>query len=568
MKSISWHRGDVRNFLGKTSGIQSRLLWLTLLLVFVSRGYAQTLFEQTAPHKYRIVLTDKENNPFSLQHPEQFLSQAALTRRAVQGIPLTTADLPVTPSYLDSIRQTGVTILTVSKWFNAVTVQTDDSVILKRIAEFPFVVSPPHGVSRKSATVAGQSNSGVQISGVSPAYDYGSSEWQTAVHHGDVLHSLGYTGKDVTIAIIDAGFYHVDRLPAFEKMRSEGRILGTRDFVNRSSNLYDGHTHGMVVLSIIGGYLPGELVGTAPDASFWLLRSEDTGSEYPIEEDNWACAAEFADSAGADIINTSLGYSTFDDPALNHTYADMDGNTTRISRAADMAVARGMVVVVSAGNQGGTPWHYISAPADADSVLSVAAMNADGVIASFSSRGPSSDGRVKPDVTAVGQGTWLADPATGIRQGNGTSLSAPVITGLAACLRQALPAVSAATLVQAVRESSDRFTRPDSAFGYGIPDMALALYLAGSESAIAESPVVFPNPFEDLFYIVFQHEVNTGIQVVLTDLSGRMTVNRYFHAFPGRRSLRIDDLGALQQGMYLLKVTAPPYNLTGKLLKF
>jgi subtilisin family serine protease len=399
-------------------------------------------------------------------------------------------------------------------------------------------------------------------------YDYGLSEWQTAVHQGDVLHGLGYTGKDVTIAIIDAGFYHVDRLPAFEKMRSDGRILGTRDFVNRSSNLYDGHTHGMVVLSIIGGYLPGELVGTAPDASFWLLRSEDTGSEYPIEEDNWVCAAEFADSAGADIINTSLGYSTFDDTVSNHSYADMDGNTTRISRAADMASARGIVVVVSAGNQGATPWHYISAPADADSVLAVAAMNADGVIASFSSRGPSSDGRVKPDVTAVGQGTWMADPAAGIRQGNGTSLSAPVITGLAACLRQALPAASAATLVQSVRESSDRYARPDSAFGYGIPDMALALYLAGSRAEVAEAPMVFPNPINDLFYIVFQHDVNTGIQVVLTDLAGHVTVNRYFPAFPGRRSLRIDDLAFLQQGMYLLKVTAPPYNLTGKLLKF
>ncbi len=554
--------------MGKTSGIQSRLLWLTLLLVFVSQGYAQTLFEQTAPHKYRIVLADKANNVFSLQHPEHFLSEAAIARRVKQGIPLTTADLPVTPGYLDSIRQTGAMILTVSKWFNAVTVQTDDSAVLQRIASLPFVVSGDRGVHRTGMVSTAQHVSGIQTTATSPIYDYGLSEWQTAVHHGDVLHSMGYTGKDVTIAIIDAGFYHVDRLPAFEKIWNENRILGTRDFVNEGNNLYEGHTHGMVVLSIIGGYLPGELVGTAPDASFWLLRSEDTGSEYPIEEDNWVCAAEFADSAGADIINTSLGYSTFDDPTLNHTYADMDGNTTRISRAADMASARGIVVVVSAGNQGATPWHYISAPSDADSVLAVAAMNAEGAIASFSSRGPSSDGRVKPDVTAVGQGTWMADPATGIRQGNGTSLSAPVITGLAACLRQALPEAPAATLVQAVRESSDRYSQPDSAFGYGIPDMTLALYLAGSRSEAAEAPMVFPNPFDDLFYIVFQQDVHSDIQVVLTDLAGQVVVSRYFPAFPGRGSLRIDALDFLQHGMYLLKVTAPPYNLTGKLLKF
>ena len=195
----------------------------------------------------------------------------------------------------------------------------------------------------------------------------------------------------------------------------------------------------MVVLSIMGGNLPGELIGTSPDANFWLLRSEDAGSEYLIEEDNWTAAAEFADSAGADIMNTSLGYSQFDDHLMDHTYADMDGNTTRISRAADIAASKGMLVVVSAGNQGAGNWHYISAPADADSVLAVGAIDANGYIADFSSRGPSSDLRVKPDVVAIGKGTWVADFESGIRQGNGTSLSAPVISGLAACLWQANP---------------------------------------------------------------------------------------------------------------------------------
>jgi len=386
------------------------------------------------------------------------------------------------------------------------------------------------------------------------------------------LHDQGFTGQGITIAILDAGFYHVDQLPAFSYLWENGQILGTRDFVTSGSNLFDGHSHGMVVLSVMGGNLPGELIGTSPDADFWLLRSEDAGSEYLIEEDNWAAAAEFADSAGADILNTSLGYSQFDNHLMDHAYADMDGNTTRISRAADIAASKGMLVVVSAGNLGAGNWHYISAPADADSVLAVGAIDANGYIAGFSSRGPSSDMRVKPDVVAIGKGTWVAGFESGVRQGNGTSLSAPVITGLAACLWQANPEATAMEILTAIRECSNRFTQPDADYGYGIPDFNLAHILLNrleSGSPENESINAFPNPFGNEFYIVFPAPVDNQVDVRLIDLSGREVFHVLYPGFTGRKYIAVENgLAGLYKGVYTLKVTIAGRSSLSKLIKF
>jgi hypothetical protein len=328
----------------------------------------------------------------------------------------------------------------------------------------------------------------------------------------------------------------------------------------------------MVVLSIIAGNLPGELIGTSTGADFWLLRSEDTGSEYKIEEDNWVAAAEFADSAGADIINTSLGYAEFDASWQDHTYTDMDGNTTRISRAADMAAARGMVVVVSAGNQGDLDWRHISAPADADSVLAVGAIDPNGYIASFSSRGPSSDGNVKPDVVAVGKGTWVANYEGGIRQGNGTSLSAPVITGLTACLWQANPDASAMDIVESVRKSSDRYTQPDPDYGNGIPDYGLAnllLHMKGSGSEVPGKVQAYPNPFTGELYILFQSPVDDAVSLSMVDLAGHLVFQGDYPGFPGRSYVKLDqELAHLTKGVYLLKTTIGGKTSIAKIIKF
>ncbi len=543
----------------------------TLYLFLTQPGFAQVFFEETAPQRYRIEFINKDNNPYSLDTPQEFLSEKSIERRQKQGISLEYKDLPVSPVYIDSIRSTGAEVLTISKWFNSVTIKATSDTILQRIARFTFVKkNVVYGI--RTSTIKKIQDTGRAQLFNHQYLNYGVSEWQTAIHKGQTLHEQGFTGQGVTIAILDAGFYHVDQLPAFSYLWENDQILGTHDFVMAGSNLYEGHSHGMVVLSVMGGNLPGELIGTSPDADFWLLRCEDAGSEYLIEEDNWAAAAEFADSAGADILNTSLGYSQFDNHLMDHTYADMDGNTTRISRAADIAASKGMLVVVSAGNLGAGNWHYISAPADADSVLAVGAIDANGYIADFSSRGPSSNMRVKPDIVAIGKGTWVAGFESGVRQGNGTSLSAPVITGLAACLWQANPEATSMEVLNAIRESSDRFTQPDADYGYGIPDFNLAHVLLNRlEEGFPEneSIIAFPNPFGVEFYIVFPSPVDDPVDVSMIDLAGREVFHELYPGFAGRKYIVVEnDLAGLYKGIYTLKVTIADRSSLSKLIKF
>jgi len=542
-----------------------------LLLAAPGPAYAQASFEETAPRRYRIEFLNKNNSSFSPDAPQEFLSEKALDRRHKQGIPVEYNDLPVTPAYIDSIRSTGAEVLTASRWFNSVTIKAPTDSILQQIASFTFVKKDFLTRNMKSRKAKTADSCRAQYFTLKQSPSYGVSEWQTAIHKGQYLHEQGFTGKGVTIAVLDAGFYHVDQLPAFTYLWDNNQILGTKDFVIAGSNVYNGHSHGMAVLSLIAGNLPGELIGTAPDADFWLLRSEDAGSEYLIEEDNWIAAAEYADSLGVDIINTSLGYSRFDDPLLDHTYADMDGNTTRISRAADIAASKGVLVVVSAGNQGAGDWHYISAPADADSVLAVGAIDANGYIANFSSRGPSSDRRIKPDVVAVGKGTWVAGFESGIRQGSGTSFAAPLIAGLAACLWQANPEASANEVLTAIRESSDRFTKPDGDYGYGIPDFNLAHVLLNQLSDGSpgdEGILAFPNPFNSELYVVFLNPVDDPVEISLTDLSGNQVFRTSFPGFAGRKYVTISNgLAGLYKGVYILKVTVAGRSSLSKLIK-
>jgi len=402
--------------------------------------------------------------------------------------------------------------------------------------------------------------------------EYGPSWWQTAIHNGNLLHNNGFTGNGITIAVLDAGFSDVDTLSVFNRLYENGKILGTRDFVKPGNNVYREATHGMSVLSIIGGYQAEGLIGTAPDASFWLLRTEDGGSEYIIEEDNWIAAAEFADSAGADIINTSLGYSVFNDTLQNHSYADMDGNTTRVSRAADLAASKGMMVIVSAGNQGNMEWKYITAPADGDSVLTVGAIDRSRIISSFSSRGPSSDDEVKPNVVALGQGIYVAGIDGSIRQGNGTSFSAPVISGLTACLWQANPGASAGEVFSAICESADRFYHPDYEYGYSVPDFNLAhvLLKAAEHELGSEAPVIaFPNPFYNQLYVFFNNPVSSPVDIRLYDLAGKEVFQKTYPEVPDRKYLVIDsDFDSIQKGVYIIRIRSGAVAGNSKLIKY
>lgn len=537
---------------------------------------SQVPYDQTAPETYRVEFTDKTGSPFSPEHPEAFLSSRAIARRMKQGIPIVYNDIPVSPVYIDSISNTGVSVQNISRWFNALTFKTSDEEALDRIAGMTFVkrmiksTANTHSGS-KSARIT-ETTDYKLVSNEHGVLDYGPSWVQTGIHHGSVLHDRGFTGEGIHIAVIDNGFYGVNDLSAFSGLWANGLVLGVRDFVDRNSDIFNEGSHGMKVLSVIGGFLPGMLVGTATGASFWLLRSEDAGSEYIVEEDNWISAAEFADSAGVDIINTSLGYTNFDDPLQDHSFPEMNGNSTRISRAADIAASKGMLVVVSAGNQGQTSWKHISAPADADSILAVGAVDATGKIASFSGRGPSSDGRVKPEVVAVGKGTYYAGPDGGLWQGDGTSLSAPVITGLAACLWQANRGATAMEIREAILQSSHLYTDPDTIYGYGIPDFNLAdlLLNAGNTSWELSGRVnVFPNPFQDELYIFFETALRSGVELDLIDLSGKAVLSDSYRGYEGLKYIKLArDLQSLPGGIYILRIVTEEFTDCLKIIKY
>ncbi|HRH65888.1 MAG TPA: S8 family serine peptidase, partial [Bacteroidia bacterium] len=364
--------------------------------------------------KYFVQFTDKVNTPFSVSSPAAFLSSKALARRTAQNISIEVNDLPVDPAYVSAIRNTGATVLNTSKWFNGVTVECD-SAVLQTINGLPFVVNST-AVNRitKSTTGKNKFRNGTvpynKPGGLSrtQTFDYGNSFNQIHLMNGEYLHNAGFRGEGMTIALLDAGFYSVDQLAPFDSIRANGQILGTWDFVANEASVYEDNSHGMSVLSCIAGNVPGQLLGTAPHSDFWLLRSEDAPTESLIEEYNWISAAEFADSVGADLISSSLGYSTFDDSTMDHTYADMNGDRCPSSIGADIAASKGILVLVSAGNSGNSPWHYISAPSDADSVLSIAAVDSLGHKSGFSSWGPASDGSIKPNVAAKGTATTIA----------------------------------------------------------------------------------------------------------------------------------------------------------------
>ncbi len=529
-------------------------------------------YSQTAPGKYWIKFTDKNNNPYSLQRPEEFLSERAIQRRIKQNIPLSLNDLPVTPAYIDSLKALGVTIYNKSKWLNSVTIDVENEDLLEKVYGLPFVNRSATKKTPRSISAGNDyaHHDKFELFG-SVSYEYGSSLVHLTIHNGQLIHQQGFTGKGMQIAVIDAGFTRADVLPAFTDLWSTDRILGTRDFVNRKSDIFNEHTHGTSVLSLIGGNIPYELVGTAPDAAFWLLRSEDGDSEYLVEEDNWVAAAEFADSVGVDIINTSLGYSTFDDPAQNHTYEDMDGNSTRVTIAADIAASKGILVVVSAGNEGDDPWGYITAPSDADSVLTVGAVDTSGVITAFSSRGPSADGRVKPDVCAIGRDNYFQGSDGMVHRGGGTSYAAPIITGMAACLWQANPEATNMDIYSAIRESSHKYLNPDTLYGYGIPDFNLANIICADKidtlSGKLHSLFAFPNPFTENISIRFYSNFSGMSVVTLYDINGNKIKETEYFISDNVSFIIWNNLSSLPPGIYLVKICSKNSVLTQKIFK-
>ena len=551
-----------------------RLGWLAGLLLIT-----QTSFAGPPQWAFRIVFADKTGSP-SLSNPSAFLSNRALQRRTRQNITVVDADRPVSPAYLDSvIRVSGGKMHNTSRWLNQCVILVTDSSGIGAIRTKPFVVSAEvvgyfatglHKEAPEQVETTVPVGQPAQKGTGNPAY-YGFSWTQTDMVHGDVLHDAGLKGTGQLIAVLDLGFNGTNTHPGFDSLRQQGRIIDQYNFVSDNTDIYSPvWSHGTAVLSTMAGLIPNTYVGTAPNAQYALYLTDDNNySDAIYELDNMIAGIERADSLGADIITTSLGYNTFTQPyTFAFTKAQLDGHTTNVARAANIAVARGIFFVVSAGNEGGNSWNFLLTPSDADSAVTVGAVNSTRVAAGFSSPGPNSSGRIKPDVCLMGDPAALFNN-TGVTSGSGTSYSAPQLAGWAACLRQLKPGITPAELRTAIVRSADRFSAPHATYGYGIPDFRNVLqYLdVNHPSVSANALTVAPNPFRNKVTVSFKAEKPATVQCAVYDITGKLITTKELSVKAGTQEFSIDLPERLPAGTYTLKAVCGNEHYTQKLIK-
>ena len=516
-------------------------------------------------YKFAIEFTDKDQTPFSISQPEEFLSQRSIDRRAKFNITYKESDLPIDPVYIDDVLSatSDAKLIIKVKWMNTIIISLSDSNNIDIIDQLPNVektemVYNYHLNSKKKDKLKYDFSVEEPVFSFKGVQSYDSSYYGggwVQIHQlmGEKLHEQGYKGQGMVIAVLDAGFISADTLKVFEPLWENGQVLGTANFVNPGHHVFASHTHGTFVFSTMGGSWEGTLVGTAPEASYWLLRTEDANSENIIEEYNWVAGAAFADSVGADVLNTSLGYIDFDDPRFDHTWGDLDGNKTIITRGANMAYKCGMLVVNSAGNSGNGSWRYLGAPADGTDVFSIGAVNGDEIIAAFSSHGfPWSD-EVKPNVVARGSGAYGASAYQNtVGQSNGTSFSSPILAGMATSLWSANPTLSPYWIKQAIQKSADRFTQPDTLYGYGLPDFEKALSFLGIDNQLSKNGFIkaFPNPSHSLTYLSLNVAEGTDFELIVYDMQGRIIITKEL-TYSGQQIPL--DIANFTNGIYILE---------------
>lgn len=457
------------------------LFFFTNLLLFLASsnfiyGKSESALNNTLlqHYKFRVYLKDKGRNDYSIDNPTQFLSEKAIERKILQNSRIDETDFPICTDYINLVKKAGGNIISHSKWFNTLVVEVNDSLKINDINSLSFVDSVKYvwrgaaGNYKKTLRPRLKQNITCRAEIIDSIYGFSSEQFK--FHNADKLYECGFRGKGINIGVIDAGFTNYDVIPAFENVN----LLGYENLVPEG-DLFSTSDHGTKVLSTMAVNLPGMMIGSAPEASYYLLRSEDVTSEFPVEEDYWVRAIEYADSVGLDLINTSLGYNEFDDKYLNYSHEDLNGETSFMSRAADMAYEKGMLIVVSAGNEGNKTWKKSTPPGDAKNVVTVGAVGTDSLIATFSSHGILADGRIKPDMVSVGKATVTIGRDGTIGNTNGTSLSSPFLAGLIASLWSVNPTLHRSELIEIVMRSSDRYDSPDAVYGYGIPDFQKAL---------------------------------------------------------------------------------------------
>ncbi len=510
------------------------------------------------PAKYLVTFKDKTNSPYSVAKPLEFLSERSVNRRQKQNITVKTRDLPVNPAYISEIKKTGAKIWFTSRWMNAALIQTSEA-NLQTILKLPFVKGLEINGSIDDPDSRGARKVSKFESLDNQSFDYGKSKIQNEMIGVNIMHDLGYKGEGMMIAVLDAGFNNADKIPALKPLFDEKRIIGTYDFVKKETSVYEDDGHGTSVLSCMGAFLEGSMIGTAPKASYLLLRSEDAPSEYIIEEANWLFAAEYADSVGVDLINSSLGYTTFDDSKTDHSYAQLDGNTTIAARAADWAAGVGIVCVTSAGNDGNSAWKYVSTPADADSVLTVGAVDANKLYARLSSQGIPTDKRIKPDVVALGQSAAVISSSGSVTTSSGTSFSSPIICGMVAGYWQANPNLTAMQVMENVRKSGSQADKPDKILGYGIPMLFKALAI---QEEVLSFYKVYPNPTKAEITVEINDFSGKIYEAILMDISGRIYQNETI-----KNHIQTISVEKIPLGIYFLRVGNEEKSSVVKLIK-
>lgn len=531
------------------------LLVLFLFLISIS-GFSQ--------EDAWVYFNDKPNAQAFFDNPLSELTQRALDRRTTQGIALNLTDAPIEQSYINQIAAvSGITIKAQSKWLNCLHIRGSVADI-QALLSLPFVhhVHFADNSLNSKMTVPKVTNPINKSMNVQTSFAYGTSANQIQMLNGHYLHQANYTGTGKIIAVLDSGFIGVSTIAPFNRMFTNGLYLGGYNFVAGNTDIFSTHNHGTMTLSCMAGYVDGQLVGTAPDAAYYLFITEDVSGENPVEESFWVQAAEEADRLGVDIISTSLGYFGYDNANYSHTYADMTGNTAFASQGANIAFNKGIIVVASAGNSGSSSEPHVGVPAEATHVLAVGAVDANRNYASFSSIGPSFDGRIKPDVMAKGQGTTLSNTSGTIVTASGTSFSCPVMAGMIASFWQAVPNFTNQQVVDFVKQSADRYSNPDAQYGYGIPDfqLALATALLSVNSASQDYFAIAPNPANDTIFISFPNGFEAST-IQFYNALGQLVLEK-----PMAQSESL-SVQSLQSGVYFYKIKSDSHTQLGKMIK-
>ena len=537
-----------------------RKLLLVLTILSIQQGVAQS---QDA----WVFFADKENVEVSLADPILIMTQEAIDRKELHGTAIDERDVPVNENYITQIKNaTGITVRSKSKWMNCVYIIGSQPNI-EALLDFPFVTNVEYADKSLNLFPGApiENKFSLEEAGQNVIYNYGAATNQIEMLSGDYLHELDYSGEGMIVAVLDAGFPSIDTNPGFQKMRDENRILGTYDFEARTENVDGTSSHGFVTSSDIGGFLQNEFVGTAPQASFYFFVTEYTPSETPVEEAWWVEALERSDSLGVDVVNTSLGYRGFDNSNYDHTYEDLDGQTTFSARGANIAFDKGMILVTSAGNGGNTSFPTVGTPGDSPGTLTVGAVNSNGIYVAFSSIGPTVDGRVKPDVMAQGSNAAVINTGGNIDFSSGTSFSSPIMAGVITCLWQSRPDVPNGHIMQIVRESANLYNNPTDQMGYGIPNFENA-YLALQELGLEDDFLMsnfalYPNPVTSKINISFPEGISNGTFTIYSILGNKVLSTEI------SRNLNSVNMESLNSGMYIASINSNNKQISFKIIK-